>query len=138
MSQPFKQAAMTTPAASTKRQQMLHSDELVNKLSHDNKNIFLTYIRMYACTYTQTFSIVRFLFSPTNGGCTETEQQSTQVTIPLHSVVTYTASALPLTAPISMSYMSVPRLHQSTALPWPVLWSISGALGGGGKGKEGR
>lgn len=93
---------------------------------------------MYACTYTQTFSIVRFLFSPTNGGCTETEQQSTQVTIPLHSVVAYTASALPLTAPISMSYMSVPRLHQSTALPWPVLWSISGALGGGGRGGEGR
>ena len=33
-----------------------------------------------------------------------------------------------LTAPVSMSYMSAPRLHQSTALPWPLLVKISGAL----------
>ena len=33
-----------------------------------------------------------------------------------------------LTAPVSMSYIKVPRLHQSTALPWPWRVSISGAL----------
>ena len=37
--------------------------------------------------------------------------------------------------------MSVPKLHQSTALPWPVLCSISGALGRDGvreeRGREG-
>lgn len=29
-----------------------------------------------------------------------------------------------------MSYMSAPKLHQSTALPWPLLVRISGALQG--------
>lgn len=33
-----------------------------------------------------------------------------------------------LTAPVSISYMSAPRDHQSTAFPWPLLVSISGAL----------
>lgn len=32
------------------------------------------------------------------------------------------------TAPVSMSYMRVPRLHQSTAFPWPIRCRISGAL----------
>ena len=34
-----------------------------------------------------------------------------------------------LTAPVSMSYMRAPRLHQSTALLCPLLIRISGALG---------
>ena len=33
-----------------------------------------------------------------------------------------------LTLPVNMSYMSAPRLHQSTALPWPLRVKISGAL----------
>lgn len=33
-----------------------------------------------------------------------------------------------LTAPVSMSYIRAPRLHQSTALLWPLLIKISGAL----------
>ena len=33
-----------------------------------------------------------------------------------------------LTEPVSMSYISAPRLHQSTAFPWPVRIRISGAL----------
>lgn len=38
-------------------------------------------------------------------------------------------SELPaLTAPVSMSYMRAPRLHQSTARLWPLLIRISGAL----------
>ena len=32
------------------------------------------------------------------------------------------------TAPVSMSYMRVPKLHQSTAFPWPIRCRISGAL----------
>ena len=31
-------------------------------------------------------------------------------------------------APVSMSYIKVPRLHQSTALPYPVCCKISGAM----------
>lgn len=33
-----------------------------------------------------------------------------------------------LTLPVNMSYISAPRLHQSTALPWPLRVRISGAL----------
>ena len=33
-----------------------------------------------------------------------------------------------LTAPVNISNINVPRLHQSTALPWPDLYKISGAL----------
>jgi len=33
-----------------------------------------------------------------------------------------------LTAPVSMSNIRAPRLHQSTALPWPLRINISGAL----------
>lgn len=33
-----------------------------------------------------------------------------------------------LTEPVSISYIKVPRLHQSTALPCPLLVRISGAL----------
>ena len=33
-----------------------------------------------------------------------------------------------LTLPVNMSYMSAPRLHQSTAFPWPLRVRISGAL----------
>ena len=33
-----------------------------------------------------------------------------------------------LTAPVSMSYISAPSDHQSTALPWPLRVRISGAL----------
>lgn len=32
------------------------------------------------------------------------------------------------TDPVSMSYIKVPRLHQSTAFPCPLLIKISGAL----------
>ena len=35
-----------------------------------------------------------------------------------------------LTAPVSMSYMRAPRLHQSTAFPCPLCTTISGALVG--------
>lgn len=43
-----------------------------------------------------------------------------------------------LTAPVSMSYMRAPKLHQSTALLWPLRIRISGALtwGGGKKAKD--
>lgn len=34
-----------------------------------------------------------------------------------------------LTAPVSMSYIRAPRLHQSTALLCPLRINISGALG---------
>lgn len=37
-------------------------------------------------------------------------------------------SRLQLTDPVIISYMSAPRLHQSTALLWPDLVRISGAL----------
>ena len=46
-----------------------------------------------------------------------------------------------LTAPVSMSYMRVPKLHQSTALPCPIRCRISGALlnrEGGREGEGGR
>ncbi len=33
-----------------------------------------------------------------------------------------------LTAPVSISYIRAPKLHQSTALPWPLRVRISGAL----------
>lgn len=36
--------------------------------------------------------------------------------------------SLALTTPVSMSNMSAPSDHQSTALPWPLLVRISGAL----------
>lgn len=32
------------------------------------------------------------------------------------------------TAPVSMSYINAPKLHQSTARLWPLLIKISGAL----------
>lgn len=32
------------------------------------------------------------------------------------------------TAPVSMSYVKLPKLHQSTAFPWPLFVKISGAL----------
>ena len=38
------------------------------------------------------------------------------------------AAAGILTAPVSMSYMRAPRLHQSTARLWPLRVRISGAL----------
>ena len=40
----------------------------------------------------------------------------------------YLFSAVKGGAPVSMSYISAPRLHQSTALPWPVRVRISGAM----------
>ena len=33
-----------------------------------------------------------------------------------------------LTAPVNISYINAPNDHQSTALPWPLLVKISGAL----------
>lgn len=36
--------------------------------------------------------------------------------------------AIQLTNPVNMSYMRAPSDHQSTALPWPLLVKISGAL----------
>lgn len=42
--------------------------------------------------------------------------------------ITHAAFNCAPTAPVSMSYINAPRLHQSTARLWPLLIKISGAL----------
>lgn len=62
-------------------------------------------------------------FSPVKGGCREES---------VHTKLGFAGGkrfwkAL-LTAPVSMSYIRAPKLHQSTALLCPLLIKISGAL----------
>lgn len=44
------------------------------------------------------------------------------------SIVFFLFSALNGGFPVNISYINAPKLHQSTALPWPLRVRISGAL----------
>lgn len=110
---------------------------LVNKLSLDNnKHIpYTSHVCMYMACTVKPFQLFVFCSHQqmeaehgNRGGIHKSHKVSSLSGGPPPP----TESALPLTAPTSMSYPSVPKLHQSTALPWPVLCSISGALGGEG------
>lgn len=80
-------------------------------------------------------SMVFFLFSAVKGGWKTTavtrkdRQTASNVEPPYKSVLVFVSvTQLWLTDPVIMSYIRAPRLHQSTALLWPNLVRISGAL----------
>lgn len=84
-------------------------------------------------------SMVFLRFSPVNGGYNQAvrrrqmspvNRDGSKPDLECRKLVEEQA----LTAPVSMSYMSAPKLHQSTALLWPLRIRISGALTGGGGG----
>lgn len=62
-------------------------------------------------------------FSPVKGGCGEESVHSKAAAGGEKG-----SEKARLTAPVSMSYISAPRLHQSTARLCPLLIRISGAL----------
>lgn len=73
-------------------------------------------------------SMVFFLFSAVNGGCGGGDQRRIPGKWRAPCVLVFLLWPTWLTDPVIMSYIRAPRLHQSTALLWPNLVRISGAL----------
>lgn len=125
-------------------------------LQHDCVSTFLMRSRASMVRYGgklslhfKILSMVFFLFSAVKGGwktstgrfwsVARKDKRTARNVEPPYSycMVFFSVMKLWLTDPVIISYMRAPRLHQSTALLWPSLVRISGALVVENKGHNG-